>query len=177
MAAPRRRGDAHPGGGAQGAAQPARWCPRAPHRLDRRGPARSSSPDGVRCRHGAPAAAGPSVAAGGRGATGVMSDERLARVALARMTEPGEPKIASLVAELGAVRVRELLSDPLEETPEALDVASRLHGLEPEADLERGARLGLRYVVPGDDEWPIQVDDLSRAELLEQRGGPPLGLW
>jgi DNA processing protein len=106
-----------------------------------------------------------------------MSDERLARLALSRMTEPGEPKVASLVAELGAVRVRELLSDPLEETPEALDVAGRLHGLDPAADLERGARLGLRYVVPGDDEWPIQVDDLSRAELLEQRGGPPLGLW
>jgi DNA processing protein len=106
-----------------------------------------------------------------------MSAERLARLALSRMTEPGEPKIASLVAELGAVRVRDLLTDPPEETPEALDVASRLHGLDPQADLERGDRLGLRYVVPGDDEWPTQVDDLSRAELLDHRGGPPLGLW
>jgi DNA processing protein len=104
-------------------------------------------------------------------------DERLARVALSRLTEPGEPKIASLTAQLGPVRLRALLSDPEQDTAEHRDVASRLRGLDPAADLERGARLGLRYVVPGDDEWPTQVDDLLRAELLDHRGGPPLGLW
>jgi DNA processing protein len=107
----------------------------------------------------------------------MSEDDRLARVALSRLTEPGEPKIASLTAQLGAVRLRELLSDPAQETPEARDVASRLRGLDPAADLEKAARIGLRYVVPGDDEWPSQVDDLLRAELLDHRGGPPLGLW
>ena len=107
-----------------------------------------------------------------------MSDEeRLARVALSRLTEPGEPKIASLATQLGAVRLRALLSDPEEDTPESRDVSSRLRGLDPAAELERGERLGLRYVIPGDAEWPTQVDDLHRAELLDQRGGPPLGLW
>jgi DNA processing protein len=104
-------------------------------------------------------------------------EERLARLALSRLTEPGEPKIALLTAQLGAARLRDLLSDPEQERPEARDVASRLRGLNPAADLERGQKLGLRYVVPGDDEWPAQVDDLSRAELLDHRGGPPLGLW
>jgi DNA processing protein len=104
-------------------------------------------------------------------------EERLARLALSRLTEPGEPKIALLTAQLGAARLRDLLSDPEQERPEARDVASRLRGLNPDADLERGHKLGLRYVVPGDDEWPAQVDDLSRAELLDHRGGPPLGLW
>jgi DNA processing protein len=107
----------------------------------------------------------------------VTDDDRLARVALSRLTEPGEPKIASLVAQLGAVRLRHVLSDPVQETPESRDVAGRLHGLDPAADLEHAARLGLRYVVPGDDEWPPQLDDLMRAELLDHRGGPPLGLW
>jgi DNA processing protein len=104
-------------------------------------------------------------------------EERLARLSLSRLTEPGEPKIALLTAQLGAARLRDLLSDPEQERPEARDVASRLRGLNPAADLERGQKLGLRYVVPGDDEWPAQVDDLSRAELLDHRGGPPLGLW
>ena len=107
-----------------------------------------------------------------------MSDaDRLARVALSRLTEPGEPKIASLVAQLGAQRLLDLLSDPAQHSPEARDVASRLRGLDPGRDLEQAARLGLRYVVPGDEEWPSGVDDLARAELLDQRGGPPLGLW
>jgi len=107
----------------------------------------------------------------------VSDDDRLARVALSRLTEPGEPRIASLVAQLGAVRLRELLSDPAAETPESRDVAGRLRGLDAAAELERAGRTGLRYVIPGDEEWPSQVDDLMRAELLDHRGGPPLGLW
>ncbi|MBO0844586.1 MAG: DNA-processing protein DprA [Nocardioides sp.] len=107
-----------------------------------------------------------------------MSDAaRLARVALSRLTEPGEPKIAALVAQMGAVALLEALSDPAQPTPEARDVATRLRGFDPETDLAHGERLGLRYVVPGDDEWPVQVDDLMRAEVLDHRGGPPLGLW
>ncbi len=107
-----------------------------------------------------------------------MSDEaRLARVALSRLTEPGEPRIAALVAQLGPVRLREVLSEPDQQRPEARDVAGRLRGLDPAAELERAERLGVRYVVPGDDEWPTQLDDLLNAELLDHRGGPPLGLW
>ena len=104
-------------------------------------------------------------------------DDRLARAALSRLTEPGDPKIASLVAQLGCVRLREILSDPQQATPEARDVASRLRGVDPVRELEQAGKRGLRYVVPGDEEWPAQVDVLSRAELLDPRGGPPLGLW
>ncbi|MGA8248456.1 MAG: DNA-processing protein DprA [Nocardioides sp.] len=107
----------------------------------------------------------------------MSDDDRLARVALSRLTEPGDPKIASLVAQLGAVALRELLSAPTQASPEARDVSSRLRGVDPTADLEAGEKAGLRYLVPGDDEWPTQVDDLMRAELLDHRGGPPLGLW
>jgi DNA processing protein len=107
-----------------------------------------------------------------------MSDaDRLARVALSRLTEPGEPRIARLVAQMGAVALLGELSDPAHGGDEARDVASRLRDLDAERDLAVAARLGLRYVVPGDAEWPTQVDDLMRAELLQHRGGPPLGLW
>jgi DNA processing protein len=107
----------------------------------------------------------------------VSDDERLARVALSRLTEPGDPKIASLVAQLGAMRLRELLTDPQHDSQEARDVASRLRALDPVRDLERAERRDIRYLIPGDPEWPAQLDDLHRAELLDHRGGPPLGLW
>jgi DNA processing protein len=107
----------------------------------------------------------------------VSETERLARVALSTLTEPGDPRVAQLVAELGAVRlydllVREQASDGLNR-----EVETRLGDLDPAAALDRAATLGLRYVIPGDAEWPRQLDDLMRAELLDQRGGPPLGLW
>lgn len=104
-------------------------------------------------------------------------EERLARIALGRLTEPGDHRIPQLVAALGAVRLREALSDPDQPNELAREVATRLHGLDPEADLEHAARRGIRYVIPGDPEWPLRVDDLMRAETLDERGGPPLGLW
>ena len=107
----------------------------------------------------------------------MIDDERLARVALCRLTEPGDPKIASLSAQLGAVRLLEELVHPAKDTPEARDVASRLGELDPARDLDQAARKGVRFVIPGDPEWPARLDDLSHAELLDQRGGPPLGLW
>jgi len=36
---------------------------------------------------------------------------------------------------------------------------------------------GIRFVVPGDDEWPDTLGDLDRAGAVNGRGGAPLGLW
>lgn len=36
---------------------------------------------------------------------------------------------------------------------------------------------GLRWVVPGDPEWPAGVADLDHAEPIAGTGGAPLGLW
>jgi len=107
----------------------------------------------------------------------VSDADRLARGALSRLTEPGDPRIAGLVAQVGAVKLLEALSDPAQPTDAARDVASRLHALDAGADLAHAARLGLRYVVPGDSEWPRQLDDLMHSAALDHRGGPPLGLW
>lgn len=103
--------------------------------------------------------------------------ERLARLALSRLTEPGDPRMARLVAELGAVRVHAHLAEERDLHGVLTDVASRLAGLDPAADLERAERLGIRFLVPGDDEWPAQVDDLDHCEPVHGRGGTPLGLW
>lgn len=104
--------------------------------------------------------------------------DRLARLALSKVFEPGDARVAQLVLGLGAERlltalrdhedVAGLLADASERLPQADDV---------HRDLERAARLGIRWVVPGDAEWPCSLDDLDMAETLDRTGGAPLGLW
>jgi DNA processing protein len=103
--------------------------------------------------------------------------DRLARAALSRLGEPGDPRLARLVAELGAGEVYAFLRDERDASGVATDVAARLHGLDPARDLDAAARQGIRFVVPGDDEWPERVGDLDRCAALNGRGGAPLGLW
>lgn len=104
--------------------------------------------------------------------------ERVARVALSRLTEPGDPRIAGLTAELGAVELHQALAHERDPGNGVLtDVAERLATMEPERDLEIAARLGIRFVVPGDAEWPAQLDGLGSAGDVQGRTGAPLGLW
>lgn len=103
--------------------------------------------------------------------------ERLARLALARTREPGDLWLAKAVAELGAVELYDHLRSGRRHTDTAETVATRLTEGGAERDLALGERLGLRYVVPGDGEWPHQLDDLGRAEDPNKTGGAPLGLW
>ena len=106
-----------------------------------------------------------------------MSADRCARLALSRLGEPGDLRMAGLVAELGAERVYAELLDGRDPRGVRTDVAARLEGIEPARDLERASRAGLRWVVPGDAEWPASVDDLDRCEPLNGMGRAPLGLW
>jgi|1186.fasta_scaffold163218_1 DNA processing protein len=106
-----------------------------------------------------------------------MTDDRLARLALSKLGEPGSLKMAGLVAELGAESLHAQLlagggSEALRD-----DVASRLEDCDAERDLDRAARLGIRWVVPGDDEWPASLDDLDTSDPLQGMGRAPLGVW
>lgn len=103
--------------------------------------------------------------------------ERVARVALSRLSEPGDVRLTTLVGRLGAGHVYELLREERDVAGVYSDVAARLRGLEPERDLEEAAAKGIRFVCPEDDEWPAALEDLDRAEPLQERGGTPLGLW
>ena len=97
-------------------------------------------------------------------------EDRLARVALNRLAEPGDPRLAPLVAELGAVRVRDHLMAERDLQGMLTDVAARLAAVEPERDLDRAARLGPALRGAGDDEWPASVDALDGAEPVQNRG-------
>lgn len=107
----------------------------------------------------------------------MSATERLARVALSRLGEPGDTRIAALVAELGAERLHAELVAERDLEGLQTDVAARLATSDPRRDLEAADKLGIRFVVPGDPEWPAQVDTLAHAGAVLERGGVPLGLW
>ena len=99
--------------------------------------------------------------------------ERRARLGLSCATDGGEPAVADLVARVGAEEAWQLLrrgglGEPLAERAAAVSVdgVQRL-----------AAAAGIRFVVPGDEEWSERLEDLAHADPIQRRGGVPLGLW
>ncbi len=106
----------------------------------------------------------------------VPEAERLARVTLSCGVEPGDGTTSSLVRQLGAQRALERsLSAAEGETGEML--AQRLAEVDPARQLDQAARCGIRFLVPGDPEWPTGLDQLDDAITEEGFGGTPPGLW
>ncbi|NUP37202.1 MAG: DNA-protecting protein DprA, partial [Streptomyces sp.] len=113
-----------------------------------------------------------------------LEAERLARVFLARVLEPGDEVGGRWVRELGAAEVARRLRD---EEPQLAGVTdrrwagllARARQAEPERDLAVARDAGVRFVVPGDAEWPGQLDDLgdSRPCGLWVRGQAGLRMW
>ncbi|MDH6578884.1 DNA processing protein [Kitasatospora sp. MAP5-34] len=101
--------------------------------------------------------------------------ERRARAALSRLIEPGDAVIGRWLTRVNATTLIESVRDRT--VPGCLDLDStRLAGyrarfplLDPDTDLERVRVLGGRFIIPGDTEWPSQLDDLG--------DGRPVGLW
>jgi DNA processing protein len=127
------------------------------------------------------AGAGPSseVAGGGKDTDGGNSHhpgdgaERLARAALTRLAEPGDLAVGQWLDQLGPEALLSTIqgggSPPGAGAARAAGFRARAAGLDPAADLERIRALGGRFVIPGDAEWPTQLDDLGPAR--------PIGLW
>lgn len=107
----------------------------------------------------------------------IDEEERLARVALNRLSEPGDVRMTRLVADLGARAVRDHLSGATGLSTLQDDVAARLAAVDPARELEVAEKVGIRFVAPGDDEWPTALDELAGAGTINERGGVPIGLW
>ena len=103
--------------------------------------------------------------------------ERLARAMLSRLGEPGAPSVTGAVHEHGAAWGLDQLRQQAAEKRVAEDLAERQATTDPVRELEQADRLGIRFVVPGDDEWPDGLEGLALAPLLHERGGVPVGLW
>ncbi|MGI5269730.1 DNA-processing protein DprA [Nonomuraea sp. CA-218870] len=103
--------------------------------------------------------------------------EHQARAALMRVADAGDTVMGDLVSRLGAPHALQTLREG--DTPPGLADGeltrrlptwhARLAACDPAADLEAGERAGARLVIPGDPEWPTQLDALD--------SGRPLGLW
>jgi DNA processing protein len=117
-----------------------------------------------------PPPSGPGRAGVGEGDDG----ERLARVGLSRVVEPGDLAALKAFDGLGAQEIWELLQ---QNAPGMERWSTRLAVADPERDLERASAAGARFVIPGDDEWPEQVEILAEAGQLTRRAGVPFGLW
>ncbi len=120
------------------------------------------------------------------GVTGQVTDDRSARAAWSRVSEPGDLALGALVGSLGAFEAWQWL---VEYAPLAGDQQSgagpgpidrpwvaplrrwarRLSRAAAEQDLQAHARQGGSVVIPGDVGWPSRLDDLG----LEA----PLCLW
>ncbi len=101
--------------------------------------------------------------------------ERLARAALSRLGEPGDAALGRWLARLDALDVVRAIRDDTAADQLGMDTArlaayrARMAGLDPVADLERVRAAGGRFIIPGDTEWPSQLDDLGDSR--------PTGLW
>lgn len=95
---------------------------------------------------------------------------RRARIALACVCEPGEAGLVDLIESRGPTSVvAALLSGSQVRIPRAASIGARLAELDLSAQLARSEEIGVRIVLPGEREWPGQLDDL----------GPnrPIALW
>lgn len=104
--------------------------------------------------------------------------ERAARLALSRLAEPGDDRLADLIEVMGVVEVFDRLRRGRLVHACAASWSARLSTLDVHRDAERGHAVGARWVIPGDPEWPTQLDDLA---VLRSAGrsdhATPMGLW
>ena len=99
--------------------------------------------------------------------------ERHARAALTRLVEPGDPELRRLLRTATAAQVVDRIVQRKSSGVRLEVWRSRLAGFDIDRDVDRDlaqvARLGGRFLIPGDPQWPAGIDDLA-----DRR---PVGLW
>ncbi|HJV13186.1 MAG TPA: DNA-processing protein DprA [Propionibacteriaceae bacterium] len=103
----------------------------------------------------------------------MMSSDRRARMMLCCAVDSGDPVVAELVQNLGAKGAWAKIAEGGLGKP-AAERAARV-SVEGVERLAKAA--AMRFLVPGDNEWPDGLDDLRHAEAIQRRGGEPWGIW
>jgi len=102
-----------------------------------------------------------------------MTDERTARMGLAASNDAGDLNFLKLVRKEGACEVWEYIRAGKGKTA----IAQRAAGVDVDVLRRRTEEVGARFLIPGDEQWPIRVGDLSWSDPVGGFGGEPLGLW
>ena len=105
--------------------------------------------------------------------SGTEETDRLARVVLSCAIEPGDITTSSLVRQVGPRKALEEMRAPRRGS----ELAARIGEVDPVRQLEQAERCGIRFLVPGDPEWPSGLDDLDHGVEVQGLGGTPPGLW
>lgn len=94
-------------------------------------------------------------------------------MALSCAVDGGDTDAAELVQRLGAQAAWVKISDGGLGEP----LARRAAGVDLELVQRLAGRGGVRFVAPGDEEWPDGLDALATVPPIQRRGGLPFGLW
>lgn len=103
----------------------------------------------------------------------ISAAERNARIALSCVVEAGDVTVNAMVAAQGA----EIVWDALCAGRSDSRWARRAAGFDPGPVLRQAEAANVRFIVPGDDEWPEQLGVLATAAPVQGLGGLPIGLW
>ena len=100
---------------------------------------------------------------------GIFRTEREALIALAHVTEPGDPRVGALVDRWGAQALTDRLATGDIGTREQAAMRARLARVDVSEALDSAHAIGARIIERTDREWPTQLEDLGPAQ--------PLALW
>lgn len=107
-----------------------------------------------------------------------MINDREARMALSWIFDAGDPQLTEPLGPgaAGECSPRRLLSQTLagEFGP---GLQRRAVAVDLVALTEAARRWKIRFVIPGDQEWPGGLNDLATCSPVQRRGGVPVGLW
>lgn len=110
-----------------------------------------------------------------------MRQDRIDRMALSLVVEPGDPRLPELMSMHEPGRVLAAVRDgrglPGLSVPEAWAERAQDLDVRLAACRDRAASARLRWICPGDRDWPQRLDDLDHVEPLHASTGAPLGLW
>lgn len=99
--------------------------------------------------------------------------ERCARAALSYIVMPGDGRLNNLVDEEGATEVVASLKRLDDDSAWGMRAAA----VDVNQMVELATSLHMRFVIPGDEEWPLQLNDLDECQSVGQMRGRPFGLW
>ena len=100
---------------------------------------------------------------------GGLTAERTARLCLTQLAEPGDERLGQLVADEGGLAVVQRITDNDPTLVNVENYRARLGKAGSELLAEYLRAVDGRFVIPGDSEWPTQLEALGRAT--------PLGLY